>query len=161
MPCYPALALLLGSAMAGGGRLIRYGTKAAGAIATLAATTVFAILWLVRSLPTPGDISAALKQSADPETYTLSLGHMGDLTLDAFAYLRLPLAVAGVALLAGAIGCWAWRKRDGTEGRPPAAALALMMVLFFHAARLALVVFDPYMSSRPLAEALLRAAPGS
>ena len=36
------------------------------------------------------------------------------------------------------------------------AAAALMMVLFFHAARLALVVFDPYMSSRPLAEALLR-----
>ena len=35
-----------------------------------------------------------------------------------------------------------------------------MMVLFFHAARLALVVFDPYLSSRPLAEALLRAPPG-
>jgi hypothetical protein len=35
-----------------------------------------------------------------------------------------------------------------------------MMVLFFHAARLALVVFDPYMSSRPLAEALLQAPPG-
>ena len=35
-----------------------------------------------------------------------------------------------------------------------------MMVLFFHAARLALVVFDPYMSSRPLAEALLRGAAG-
>ncbi len=40
------------------------------------------------------------------------------------------------------------------------AALAAMMVLFFHAARLALVVFDPYMSSRPLAEALMRAPPG-
>ena len=35
-----------------------------------------------------------------------------------------------------------------------------MMVLFFHAARLALVVFDPYMSSRPLAEALLRSPNG-
>ena len=34
------------------------------------------------------------------------------------------------------------------------------MVLFFHAARLALVVFDPYLSSRPLAEALLAAPPG-
>jgi hypothetical protein len=33
-------------------------------------------------------------------------------------------------------------------------------VLFFHAARMALVVFDPYMSSRPLAEALLAAPPG-
>ena len=34
------------------------------------------------------------------------------------------------------------------------------MVLFFQAARMALVVFDPYMSSRPLAEALLRAPAG-
>jgi hypothetical protein len=36
----------------------------------------------------------------------------------------------------------------------------LMMVLFFHAARLAMVTFDPYLSSRPLAEALLRSPEG-
>src|SRR5204863_1964047 len=47
----------------------------------------------------------------------------------------------------------------GALGRKPA-ALAAMMVLFFHAARLAMVVFDPYMGSRPLAEALLQAPPG-
>jgi hypothetical protein len=35
-----------------------------------------------------------------------------------------------------------------------------MMVLFLHASRMALVVFDPYLSSRPLAEALLHAPPG-
>ena len=35
------------------------------------------------------------------------------------------------------------------------------MVLFIHAARLALVVFDPYLSSRPLAEALLTSPPGT
>ena len=35
-----------------------------------------------------------------------------------------------------------------------------MMVIFFHAARLAMVVFDPYMSSRPLAEALLASPAG-
>jgi hypothetical protein len=34
------------------------------------------------------------------------------------------------------------------------------MAGFFHAARLAMVVFDPYLSSRPIADALLRAAPG-
>ena len=38
--------------------------------------------------------------------------------------------------------------------------LAAKMVLFFHAARLALVTFDPYLSSRPLAEALIAAPPG-
>jgi hypothetical protein len=34
------------------------------------------------------------------------------------------------------------------------------MVLFFHAARLALVSFDPYLSSRRLAEALLQQSEG-
>ena len=36
-----------------------------------------------------------------------------------------------------------------------------MMVLFTGAARLALIAFDPYLSSRPLAEALRRAPPGA
>jgi len=36
----------------------------------------------------------------------------------------------------------------------------LMMVIFFHAARLALVDFDPFMSSRPIAEALMRSPEG-
>jgi hypothetical protein len=35
-----------------------------------------------------------------------------------------------------------------------------MMVLFFHASRMALVVFDPYLSSRPLAEVLQQAPRG-
>ena len=35
-----------------------------------------------------------------------------------------------------------------------------MMILFFHAARLALVVFDPFLSSRPLATVYLKSAPG-
>jgi len=35
-----------------------------------------------------------------------------------------------------------------------------MMVLFFHAARLALVDFDPFLSSRPLANVLLRSPQG-
>jgi hypothetical protein len=33
-------------------------------------------------------------------------------------------------------------------------------VVFFHAARLALAVFDPYLSSRPIANALLQSPPG-
>ena len=35
-----------------------------------------------------------------------------------------------------------------------------MMVLFFQAARLAMVTFDPYLSSRPLAEALVKSPHG-
>lgn len=39
-------------------------------------------------------------------------------------------------------------------------SLAGMMILFFHAARLALVAFDPYLGSKALAEALQRAPEG-
>src|SRR3989454_10214662 len=152
MPCYPAFALLLGSAMAVGGDGVRRGTRALSAIAGCAALTVGSIFFLVRNLPASGDISAALTEH--PEAYTLSLGHMRDLTLHSFAYLRLPLAVAAFALLLGALGTIRFL------GQRAFIAVALMMVLFFHAARLALVVFDPYMSSRPLAAALLAAPAG-
>jgi 4-amino-4-deoxy-L-arabinose transferase-like glycosyltransferase len=163
MPCYPALALLLGAALAssatGDTRAATtavFGTYAVGIAATGAAIAVTAILWMVRAIPTPGDIAVALQPSPDISTYTLSLGHMGDLTLRSFAYLRLPLAVAGIAFAIGAAGSWAAAYRKAI----PMAALVAMMVLFFHAARLALVVFDPYMSSRPLASALESAPPG-
>jgi len=103
-------------------------------------------------VPTPGDISQALAQH--PGAYTLSLGHMQDLTITSLAYLRFPLALAGVAFLIGAVGT---RRAAGLRAYLP---IAVMMVLFFQAARLAMVGFDPYLSSRPLAEALRRAPPG-
>jgi 4-amino-4-deoxy-L-arabinose transferase-like glycosyltransferase len=150
MPCYPALALLIGSAMATESSWVQRGTRVLGAIAVLAAMACFVIAYQVRSLPTPGDISSAL--SSHPSAYTLSLGHMLDLTFDSFAYLRLPLILAGVAFFIGAVG-----NLCGQSVRA-AVLSAVMMILFFHAARFALVVFDPFLSSRPLAEAY-RAAP--
>jgi 4-amino-4-deoxy-L-arabinose transferase-like glycosyltransferase len=149
MPCYPALALLIGCALAAGGSWIRAGSKVIAVICLLAALTCAGLWWQVRDLPTPGDISQAL--TSNPEVYTLSLGHMTDLTLSAFAYLRTPLLLAAVAFAIGAVGQAAGR---------PALALVLMMILFTHAARLAMVSFDPYLSSRPLAEALRQAPPG-
>jgi 4-amino-4-deoxy-L-arabinose transferase-like glycosyltransferase len=152
MPCYPAFALLLGCAMAAGGRRVRAGTRVLSALTLCCAIGAIALLFAVRNVPTPGDISRALTDN--PGAYTLSLGHMEDLTLAAFAYLRLPLAVAALAFLIGALGTLRW------SGKRAFLATGMMMVLFFHAARLALVVFDPYMSSRPLAKALLRAPEG-
>jgi hypothetical protein len=151
MPCYPALALLIGAALAARGTAARIATRVA-AVASAALSAVAVILWLVRGLPAPGDIASALSQH--PEVYTLSLGHMTDLTLAAFAYLRLPLALAGVAFLIGAAGAWHFRDWRAT------ASLAVMMTVFFHAARLAMVVFDPYLSSRALADGLLRSPAG-
>jgi len=147
MPCYPALALLLGRAIDQGSPWIRKGSILATAVAALL-TVVLAILFAVTAgMPTPGDISVAL--TLNPEAYTLSLGHMRDLTLGAFAYLRTPLLMAAAACAAGVLAV-----------RRPAVALVAMMTGFFHAARLAMVVFDPYLASRPLAEALRMAPPG-
>ena len=152
MPCYPALALLLGSAMAAGGNWIRIGTRVLAFVTGCAALAAGIILMQVRGVPTPGDISQALSQN--PGAYTLSLGHMEDLTMESFAYLRVPLAMAAVAFLIGALGTMR------AVGQRAFLAAAVMMVLFFHAARVAMVTFDPYLSSRPLAMALLRAPEG-
>jgi len=152
MPCYPALALLLGSAMEQDGPWVRYGTRFLLVFSAVAAAAVAFILFSVRGVPTPGDISTALTQH--PSAYTLSLGHLEDLTFDSFAYLRTPLVAAGIAFLLGAVGMSFLRTKRAFF------AIAVMMVIFLHAARLAMVVFDPYMSSRPLAKALLQAPAG-
>ena len=152
MPVYPALALLLGSAMSAQRLWVRIGTRITGIVAIIAAAAIAAILFSVRHTSTPGDISSALQKH--PEASTLSIGQIGDLTLASFAYLRVPLIVAGIAFAIGALGA------SLLQGRRAFVAIALMMVLFFHASRLALVKFDPYLGSRPLAEALLNSPPG-
>ncbi len=152
MPCYPAFALLLGSAIAANGSWVRGGTRVLAVIVGCCAVAAFVIFFLVWHVPTPGDISTAL--SHHPKAYTLSLGHMEDLTLDSFAYLRTPLLLAAMAFLIGTVGA-VW-----LSGRRAFLSTAVMMVLFFHAARLALVTFDPYLSSRALADKLLQSPPG-
>jgi hypothetical protein len=79
---------------------------------------------------------------------------MEDLTIASFAYLRLPLLMAAIAFLLGAFGTLR------ATGRRAFLAVALMAVLFFQAARIAMAAFDPYLSSRPLAETLRRAPAG-
>jgi hypothetical protein len=113
---------------------------------------LFLLVWTAK-LPTPGDISTALTQN--PDLYTLSMGHMGDLTLRSFAYLRVPLAIAALALLIGVVGLIRSHRTSVTV-----AVLALMMLTFLQAARLALVTFDPYLSSKNLADALKHSEPG-
>jgi hypothetical protein len=153
MPAYPAFALLLGAGMAADEKWIRRGTRVLAVVTAASAIAAITILVLVRNLPAPGEISSAL--SSHPAAYKLSLGHMEDLTLSSFAYLRLPLALAALAFCIGAIGTCIGKGSRAFLGA------ALMMILFFHAARLAMVKFDPYLSSRPLAEALKKSPEGT
>jgi hypothetical protein len=154
LPIYPALALLLGSAVASGNKGLRAGRWILQAMAALFLAAISFALASVWKLPAPGDISQALTQH--PELYTLSLGHISDLTLNAFAYLKLPLAVAALAFAGIALGLAFWRNNAGRAVMVVAAG----MVVFFQAARLALVRFDGYLGSYPLAQALMQSPPG-
>ena len=153
MPCYPAFGLLLGSAMANGGGWIKAGNRVLAAIAACCAVAILAILIIDWHVPTPGDIVSAL--TSNPGAYKESLGHLQDLTIRSFAYLRLPLVVAGVAFLIGAVGTLF------ASGRRAFLAAALMMIVFFHAARIAMKSFDPLLGSHALAEAFLQAPEGT
>lgn len=153
MPCYPALALLLGCGMAAGGKWIRRGTYILAGVAALAMLVTGGLYFATRNIPAPGDIAQALVDR--PGTYLLSLDHMKDLTFPSLAYLRIPLLVAALAFLIGFLILTTAKEKRAFLGA------ALMMVIFFHASRLAMVVFDPYLSSRPLARALNQSPPGT
>ena len=156
MPIYPALALLIGSALDSDSRLVRAGKWIVfGVAATLCLLLLSVLLW-VRKIPAPGDISQALSQH--PEMYTLSLGHMGDLTWQSFAYLKLPLLLAVIAF--AVIAALLFMFRNHQHQASSVLAIAAGMVIFFQASRIALVRFDPYLGSHALAAALQQSPPG-
>jgi hypothetical protein len=80
---------------------------------------------------------------------------MEDLTINSMAYLRVPLALAALSFLIGTVGT------INVKSRMAYFAPAVMMVVFFQAARLAMVKFDPYLSSRPLVRVLEQSPPGT
>jgi 4-amino-4-deoxy-L-arabinose transferase-like glycosyltransferase len=154
MPCYPAFCLLVGAALTNGNdQWIKLGYWVLLGIGIVFAATAFVILYSVRGVDPVGDISSALTQN--PSAYTLSLGHLQDLTLSSFAYLRRPLILAVEAMAVGTGLAYWFRKR-------PLAPLCLgmMMIVFMHASGQALAVFDPYLSSRCLADLIAQGPPG-
>jgi len=154
MPIYPALALLIGSAISAGGRRVRMATGVLLVISALLCVALTGLIALVWRLPAVGNISTALTQH--PELYTLSMGHIRDLTLGAFAYLRLSLAIAAFAFGVTAVGIF----RSKGNIKEVVFVIAAGMVLFFQAARIALVRFDSYLGSYPLAQSLEHGPPG-
>jgi len=153
MPIYPAMAILIGSALAEE-KYFKIGSRVLMGIFALLFAALGTVLALVLHAPAKGELSQALNQN--PEMYTLSLGHMTDLTLPAFAFLRLPLTVAVVAFGFCAAGMWLSRRSAART----AIVLTVGMIVFFQAARLALVRFDTYLGSYPLAMKLEASKPG-
>ena len=147
MPIYPAVALLIGSAMTSEGPWVRRGTRILLGIFAALFVVIAVLLAMVWRVPATGNISEALSQN--PEMYTLSLGHMTDLTVKSFAYLKLPLAMAALAFAGGALGLF-WSRSMTRVALVTAAA----MIIFVQAARIAMVRLDAYFGSYPLAQAL-------
>lgn len=147
MPIYPAVALLIGSAMTSEGPWVRRGTRILLGIFAALFVVIAVLLAIVWRVPATGNISEALSQN--PEMYTLSLGHMTDLTVKSFAYLKLPLAMAALAFAGGALGLF-WSRSVTRAALVTAAA----MIIFVQAARIAMVRMDAYFGSYPLAQAL-------
>jgi 4-amino-4-deoxy-L-arabinose transferase-like glycosyltransferase len=161
MPAYSAFALLIARAIAKREERLNEARGQKSLLIAQAVLTVFGLLvfavgmyafLMTRHLKVEGDISTALGRN--PDAYALSLGHVLDLTPQSLSALRVP--VVGTALTFGLLTAVAFLLR--LRRRPAAANLcmAAMMAAFFFFAHRSLAAFEPYLSSRTLAEAINR-----
>ncbi len=156
VPAYFPVLMLLAAAVAGEEDAPRSRWLAASAgilaVLSLAVAGILAFgLWESRHLPFVPDIGRLLTET-NLADYTLSMGHMMDLTWASFAALRLPAILAAIALAIGPALAFVMRRR----ARQVAAtwATALTMASFLIAAHVALERFDPYLSSGAMAKAV-------
>jgi 4-amino-4-deoxy-L-arabinose transferase-like glycosyltransferase len=117
------------------------------------AAALLAGLWSSRHLPIVSDIGTVMAERGVGGN-TLSMSHFADLTTASFAALRLPAALAAFALLSGPLAglVLCLRKRAEAAIWTVAATAALFLV----AAHIALVRFEPYLSSVSLAKEIAR-----
>jgi 4-amino-4-deoxy-L-arabinose transferase-like glycosyltransferase len=110
-------------------------------------------VWQAARVRASGDISTLLKTHPN-DFYRLSMGHLFDLTPEAFADLRTPALIAAACFSVGFVASWLLgRTRRVMTGM---VVLGVTMAVFVFAANLAYGVFEPHMSSRPLADAILK-----
>ena len=121
-------------------------------VGALAAAALFWGVWTSRNLPFVSDVGTLLAHRAVGD-YTLSMSHLFDLTGPSFAALRLPSAIAAVALLIGPTAGWLLRLRK--RHMAATVSLALTMAVFFAAAHIAFARFEPMLSSKQLADAIV------
>jgi hypothetical protein len=170
-PTYPALLMLI----AGGLSVIeesqsdgRRGSSGwlSGAhvfflVAGLAAAALLGWgLWQSRHLPFVADIGTLLAHRG-VGGYTLSMSHFFDLTGPSFAALRLPAMMAAVAFFLGPLAAWRLRRKGHAFEATVSVAFTMAVVLI--AAHIALVCFEPMLSSRAMAHTINRitAAPAN
>ena len=108
-------------------------------------------LWSSRHLPYVSDIGAVLAHRA-VGGYSLSMSHFFDLTGPSFAALRAPAALAALTLLLGPVIAWVLRRRG--HHLEATTSVAFTAAAFLVAAHIALVHFEPMLSSRAIADTI-------
>jgi hypothetical protein len=165
-PAWPPLLILLASIVAGieedrgpaGGRAplsTAWLTGAQAVFAAVGALSAAALgwgLWTSRNLPKVDDIGTLLAHRAVGD-YTLSMSHLFDLTGPSFAALRLPAALAALALLIGPLAGLLLRLKK--KHVASTVSMALTMAVFLVAAHIAFARFEPMLSSKQIADTLV------
>jgi len=159
-PAYLPVILLLAAAIVeqesdSRSRWLTWSSAAVAALSVTAGIALSAGLWNSRHLPYVADIGTVLAKH-DLSNDTLSMSHMLDLTGESFAALRLPALIAVVALITGPLLALGLRIRQRHQAATWTTACA--MALLFVAAHIALVRFEPYLSSKRLAQSIAREA---
>jgi 4-amino-4-deoxy-L-arabinose transferase-like glycosyltransferase len=159
LPALPAFALLIGAWLARESAAERtaaiqwQGRISSAVLAVIGVLAFLAAVLIASQSSTPplgADIAELMRQN--PEKYSLSLGHLFDLTPQALGAFRGPLLGTGIALFLGTGLNWFFRRR----GQTLAANLALagMMVPLLLCANIGFQRFEPIMSSKQLALAI-------
>src|SRR5277367_6027538 len=112
-------------------------------------------LWTSRHLPFVPDIGTLLAHRGVGD-YSLATSQFFDLTGPSFAALRLPAVIAALALLFGPLAAWLLRRRG--HAFEATVSVAFTAAIFLIAAHIALVRFQPMLSSRPIADTINRLA---
>jgi 4-amino-4-deoxy-L-arabinose transferase-like glycosyltransferase len=156
LPVLPALALLIGGwlqkereSLAGSPE--RRAAKTASLVLLIVGLSGFAaamsVLAMTHPFPAGTDIGDVLVPH--PGQYALSLGHMEDLTIEAFGLFRTPLWLVGFGLLIGTGLNWIFRRR----GAPLKGNLVLtgMMIVVLFCVHQGFVIFSPEVTSKNIA----------
>jgi 4-amino-4-deoxy-L-arabinose transferase-like glycosyltransferase len=131
-------------------------TAAQGAFAVIGVVSAAALawgLWTSRNLPFVPDVGTLLARRGVGD-YTLSMSHLFDLTGPSFAALRLPAVIAAIVLLIGPAAGWLLRLEK--KHLASTISVALTMTVFFIAAHIAFARFEPMLSSKQLADTIMK-----
>ena len=153
LPALPAVALMLGGALAAGGAGVR--RYHAWVLVPIALVVMVVCGWFAVMAPGPlagVDLSGLLV--SHPQMYNVSLGHLFDLTGRAMGIFRGPLAAVAVGMLVAGPLSFRLRRRSEYGAN---LVLAGGMVVVLLAAHVGLVRFNPILGSKGLAEAILEA----